>query len=435
MPQFIDRRLNPRDKSLGNRQRFLRRSREEIKRAVDKAVNDRTITEAGNGGSVSIPSRGIGEPAFHHSRRHGRQDQIVPGNKEFIAGDRIAKPTGGSGGGKQGADSGEGEDDFIFALSQSEFLDILFDDLELPDMIKSSLKDAHACEPRRAGYSNYGNTSNLNVLRTMRNSMGRRIALRRPATARLQPLEAELAELEAADGLDIARCMRVLDLYEEIEGLNRKRRSIPFIDPIDIRYNRFEERPVPRTKAVMFCLMDVSGSMGEHEKDLAKRFFVLLHLFLQRQYERLDMVFIRHSHMAREVEEEEFFHSRESGGTIVSTALDAMLDVVKQRYPIADWNIYVAQASDGDNYSGDTEKCVRMLDSDILPLCQYYAYVEILAPELHNRQGPGKELWRGYAALEGEWSNFAIKHVAARADIYPVFRELFSRREVSGPRP
>jgi hypothetical protein len=437
MPQFIDRRLNPRDKSLGNRQRFLRRSREEIKRAVDRAVNDRNITDAGNGGSISIPSRGISEPAFHHSRRHGRQEQIVPGNKEFIAGDRIAKPDGGAGGGgKEGSDSGEGEDDFIFSLSQAEFLDILFDDLELPDLIKSSLKDMQASEPRRAGYSNYGNTSNLNVLRTLRNSVGRRIALHRPAKSRLQPLEQELAELEANDDLDIAQCKRVLDLYEQIEGLNRQRRAIPFIDPIDIRYNRFEERPIPRTKAVMFCLMDVSGSMGEHEKELAKRFFILLHLFLQRQYERVDMVFIRHTHTAREVDEQEFFHSRESGGTVVSTALDAMLDVVKKRYPVADWNIYAAQASDGDNYSGDTQKCVSMLAGEVLSLCQYYAYVEILTPQeqaRHGPAGPGKELWRGYQELDGEWPNFAIKHVASRSDIYPVFRELFSKRETSGP--
>ena len=268
---------------------------------------------------------------------------------------------------------------------------------------------------------------------------GRRIALRRPAKTRLQPLEAEfaelLAELKASDNLDITKCKRVLQLYEEIEGLNRQRRAIPFIDPIDIRYNRFEERPIPRTKAVMFCLMDVSASMGEHEKDLAKRFFVLLHLFLQRQYKRVDMVFIRHAHTAREVSEEEFFHSRDSGGTVVSTALETMLDIVKQRYPATDWNIYAAQASDGDNYYGDTQKCVRILESDALSLCQYYAYVEILTPFEQRESGPagpGKELWRGYTGLVDDWPNFAIMQVASRSDIYPVFRELFSKRELSG---
>lgn len=435
MPQFIDRRLNPRDKSLGNRQRFLRRARDEIKRAVDKAVNDRNIREAGDGGSVSIPSRGISEPSFHHTREHGRHEQIVPGNKEFVVGDRIAKPGKGAGsGGNTASDSGEGEDDFVFSLSKSEFLDILFDDLELPDMVKSSLKEIQAFESYRAGYSNYGTTSNLNVLRTMRNSIGRRIALGRPSKSRLQSLEAELFELEASDDLDMTQCKRALELYEEIEGLNRQRRAIGFIDPLDIRYNRFEERPVPRTKAVMFCLMDVSGSMGEREKDLAKRFFILLHLFLERRYKRVEMVFVRHTHTAREVTEEEFFHSRESGGTVVSTALEVMLDTVKQRYATADWNIYAAQASDGDNVSGDTEKCVRLLDNDVLAMCQYYAYVEIRREVEHNPfglAGANKELWRGYSGLAETWENFATKQVTSRADIYPVFRELFSKRDIA----
>lgn len=436
MPYFIDRRLNPREKSLGNRQRFLRRSREEIKRAVDKAVNERSISDAGNGGDISIPSRGISEPRFHHSPKHGDRERVTPGNKEFVPGDKIEKPKGGAGGGgKEASDSGEGEDEFVFSLTQNEFFDILFEDLELPDLVKSSLKDTTANEPRRAGYSNYGTASNLNVLRTMRNSIGRRMAMGRPGKDRLKALENEHAELEELEFLDVVQRKRKVNLYAEIEELKRRCMAIPFIDPIDIRYNRFEERPVPKTKAVMFCLMDVSGSMGEHEKDIAKRFFILLNLFLQRQYERVEMVFIRHTHVAREVNEEEFFYSRESGGTIVSTALETMLEVAGQRYPVSDWNIYVAQASDGDNLSSDTAKCVQLLNDDILPISQFYAYIEILTEHemsQHIPAGTGKEVWRGYMALVEKWPSLSIRHVSSRAEIYPVFRELFSRRELHG---
>jgi len=92
MPQFIDRRLNPRDKSLGNRMRFLRRTREQLKRAVDKAVRERNITDAAKGGSVSIPSDGIREPQFHLSNTGGDYERVLPGNKEFVSGDRIEKP-------------------------------------------------------------------------------------------------------------------------------------------------------------------------------------------------------------------------------------------------------------------------------------------------------------------------------------------------------
>lgn len=433
MPQLIDRRSNPREKSLGNRQRFLRRSREEIKRAVDKAVNERNISDAGNGGSISIPARGISEPRFRLSPDKGDHKRVAPGNKEFVSGDKVEKPpSGGGGSGKDASDSGDGEDDFVFSLSRSEFLDILFDDLELPDMVKSSLKDTTVSEPRRAGYSNDGTTPNLNVLRTMRNSLGRRLALNKGGAARLKELEAEAEELSGRDGLDIAERTRLAQLYAEIEDLRRRGRRVPFIDPVDIRYNRFERRPIPATKAVMFCLMDVSASMGEHEKDLAKRFFVLLHLFLQRRYERVEIVFIRHTHVAQEVSEEEFFYGRESGGTKVSAALDTMLEVQKQRYATADWNTYVAQASDGDNFSSDTVHCVEMLEDKILPVCQFYAYIEILTEaevgRLVGTGNAGKDLWRGYEALNGKWGNFSAKHVTSRADIYPVFRQLFARR-------
>ena len=134
--------------------------------------------------------------------------------------------------------------------------------------------------------------------------------------------------------------------------LQRRRKVIAYIDPVDIRFNRFEPQPLPNANAVMFCLMDVSGSMGEREKDLAKRFFVLLHLFLKRRYERTDIVFIRHTHEAQEVDEETFFYSTQSGGTVVSTALEEMRRIIEERYPSREWNIYAAQASDGDNFAG-----------------------------------------------------------------------------------
>lgn len=434
MPQLIDRRLNPRDKSLDNRHRFLKRARAQIKEAVDKAVNERGIAEAGKGGKIAIRSKSVEEPRFRHASASGSRSRVLPGNKEYVAGDRIDKPGGGaSGRGKQASDGGEGLDDFVFALSPDEFLDILFEDLELPDMVKVSINDSVAAIPRRAGFTNSGSPANLSVLRTMRNSFGRRLALGRPRSSEIAELEAEIAQIEAEGNLDIRKRSRLVELYARIDELTRRRRAIAFIDPLDIRYNRFEQRPVPRSKAVIFCLMDVSGSMGEHEKDLAKRFFILLHLFLQRKYQRVDLVFIRHTHEAKEVDEKEFFYSQESGGTVVSTALQEMLKIIESRYDAAEWNIYAAQASDGDNYSSDTEDCVGLLESEILPVCQYFAYVEILpqgSSIMPGQGSSGKELWRGYEALAGRQENFAMRHVAKRSDIWPVFRQLFSKQEL-----
>ena len=435
MAQFVDRRLNPRDKSLGNRQRFLRRTRAEVKRAVDKAVAERSITDAGKGGAVSIPTDGIGEPQFHLSRESGEREYVLPGNKEFVAGDRIDKPKGGAGrggGGKQASDSGSGEDPFSFALSETEFLDILFEDLELPDLVKSTLKDASAHEFRRAGYSSDGTTPNLAVLRTMRVSMSRRLALRRPTMAEVERLEAEAALLRAKPALEVADKLRIGEIDAEIERLKRRQRAIPFIDPIDVRYNRFTPTIVPRAKAVMFRLMDVSASMGEREKDLAKRFFILLHLFLKRKYERVDIVFIRHTHEAAEVDEQEFFYGRETGGTVVSSALKTMIEARAQRYPAADWNIYCAQASDGDNSGSDSRDCVALLAEAILPLTQYYAYIEIADEGSLDGGGREKDLWRAYADLKEAAPNFAMARVAGRADIYPVFRKLFTKHPRKG---
>jgi uncharacterized sporulation protein YeaH/YhbH (DUF444 family) len=436
MAQFVDRRLNPRDKSLGNRQRFLRRTRAEIKRAVDKAVAERTIADAGKGGAVSIPTDGIGEPQFHLSHEIGERRYVLPGNKEFVAGDRIDKPKGGgkAGSGQQGADSGSGEDPFSFALSEAEFLDILFEDLELPDLVKASLKDSSAREFRRAGYTSDGATPNLAVLRTMRVSLSRRFALRRPSFAEVQRLEAELAALRAKPTIEAADQLRIGELDAEIVRLKRRQLAIPFIDPIDVRYNRFNPVVVPRAKAVMFCLMDVSASMGEREKDLAKRFFILLHLFLKRKYERVDILFIRHTHEAVEVDEQEFFYGRETGGTVVSSALKTMIAVREARYPVADWNVYCAQASDGDNSAGDSSECVALLENAALPLTQYYAYIEI-ADEHASDDGRQKDLWRAYAVLKEKVSNFAMARVAGRADIYPVFRKLFAKQSKQGATP
>lgn len=433
MTFFIDRRLNPKDKSLGNRQRFLRRARAEIKKVVNRSIQERKVADIGKGETVAIPTKGIGEPRFQHSRTSGRRERVLTGNREFAKGDQIPKPTNGSGGqGKKASDGGESEDEFQFALTRDEFLDLFFEDLALPDLVKTNLKEIQNHKWRRAGYTTVGNPANIDVRQTMRQSLGRRLALKRPRLAELEALQQEIEELEQLEEPDAATSKHLATLYERLEAMERKRRRVSFVDPVDVRYGNLQAQPEPNTNAVMFCLMDVSGSMGEREKDLAKRFFMLLYLFLQRRYERIEVVFIRHTHEAKEVDEETFFYGRESGGTVVSTALDEMRRVIADRYPAQLWNIYAAQASDGDNFSGDSDKSANLLDAEIMPLCQYYAYVEILderETELFANPESGAALWTGYRRVGADWSNFAMKRIASPEDIYPVFRELFARKD------
>ena len=420
---IVDRRLNPKAKSLGNRQRFLRRAKNEVREAVRDALKKRKVSDVAGGERVSIRSKSLREPTFRHNSSTGSRDFVLPGNHDYKAGDTIPKPKEGQGGsGSKGSPDGSGEDDFVFSLSKDEFLDLFFEDLKLPNMIKAKLKDMRQPKPMRAGFSSDGPPSKMNRVRTMRNSLARRIALRRPSELSIKALEDELKEEEAKPAPDAAK---IEALQKRIARLTRLRKTIAYIDPLDLQYNRFERVPKPTTQAVMFCLMDVSASMTEQLKDLAKQFFMLLHVFLTRHYREVDVIFIRHTTEAAEVDEETFFRGTETGGTVISTAFEKMMEIVKERYPVSDWNIYTAQASDGHNFDDDMGVAMELLQSQILPISQYFAYIEV-APESQRGSESDSVVWSGYEDLVAGNSNFAMRRVASPGDIYPVFRELFS---------
>jgi hypothetical protein len=422
MTQIIDRRLNGKNKSAVNRQRFLRRFRSQIKQAVADAVADRSITDLDRGEKVNIPARDISEPVIVHGAG-GRREAVHPGNSDFVTGDRIPRPPGsGTGSGKDASNSGEGVDDFVFNLSRDEFLEFFFDDLALPDLVKTQLATITDYKRVRAGHSRDGIPSNIDVIRSLKGALARRMALRAPHLGRLRQAESELAALasEAEEADDEAAAL----LEQEIVQLRRRIDTIPFIDTFDLRYRNHTLEPKPTTQAVMFCLMDVSGSMDEHRKEIAKRFFILLYLFLTRNYERIEVVFIRHHTIAKEVSEEDFFYARETGGTVVSSALDLMYDIVRERYPTSEWNIYAAQASDGDNWDDDSPRCRDLLVDKIMPCVQYFAYVEI-TPDHHQT------LWHEYEQITTLYKNFAMQRIDGVGDIYPVFRELFKKQLAS----
>jgi uncharacterized sporulation protein YeaH/YhbH (DUF444 family) len=261
----------------------------------------------------------------------------------------------------------------------------------------------------------------------MRNSLSRRVALQRPKMEVLHKLAAEIEALTER-GSDPEHLAELCATYARL--LARSKR-VPFIDPIDIRFRRFQQIPKPIAQAVMFCLMDTSASMTEHMKDLGKRFFALLYIFLKRRYRHVEIVFIRHTHEAEEVDEDTFFHSAETGGTVVSSALEELIRIAAQRYPREDWNIYAAQASDGDNSASDTARTAALLQNGVLPLCQYFAYLEVGREQETSQMGfiaRPTELWRTYETLPEAGSRFAMCKVHHRNEIYPVFRQLFERK-------
>jgi uncharacterized protein len=413
---IVDRRLNPSNKSLENRQRFLRRAKALIQGAVKKSSEGRDIKDVLEGGEVSIPLDGLHEPRFH--REGGTRDLVLPGNKKFMEGDILPRSGQGSGRGSE-AGEGDGEDAFRFVLSRDEFVDLFLDDLELPDLAKRKLAETQTEGLRRAGYTTSGSPANISISRTARLAAARRVALRRPRSETIAQLEAALAE---------ANDVRRGEILAELEALKSKVRRIPYIDPIDIRYRRFETTPKPVAQAVMFCLMDVSGSMSEHMKDLAKRFYMLLYVFLTRRYRYVEIVFIRHTDRAEEVDEETFFHDPASGGTLVSSALEAMHEIVRTRYRPADWNIYAAQASDGDNSYSDGELTGKLLSDLILPVTQFFAYLEVGEPGAGTVGASESALWTLYQRLRSEGAPLSMRKVHQRSEIFPVFHELFHRR-------
>jgi len=416
--QILDRRLNGKNKSTVNRRKFLKRYKSNIKKAVSDAIAGRSITEVEKGESITIPAKDVSEPTFRHGPG-GRRDNILPGNKEFTTGDKIPRPPQSGGGkGNKAGNSGEGLDDFVFQLSKEEFMDFFFEDLALPNLIKTKLNTIKEFKSVRAGHSSDGIPSNINIVRSLRGALSRRIALQNPYKKQLKEAEQELSALLLITG---EADPKVRELKEKIETLKKKVSAIPFIDPFDLRYNNRIKLPQPSTQAVMFCLMDISGSMDQMKKDIAKRFFILLYLFLTRTYEKIQIVFISHHTIAKEVDEENFFYSRETGGTVVSSALKLMHDIIKDRFPTDEWNIYAAQASDGDNWNDDSPICRDILVNSILPCVQYYSYIEISNDNPQN-------LWREYLNVKMACENFAMQRIESVSDIYPVFRELFKKQ-------
>ncbi|TMM42625.1 YeaH/YhbH family protein [Colwellia ponticola] len=419
MANFIDRRLNSKNKSTVNRQRFLRRYKNQIKKSVTDAVNERSVTDINSGESIIIPKKDLSEPTFHQGDG-GIKDRVHPGNDQFSTGDKIPrqpKKQGQGAGEGDASDNGEGEDDFTFSISKEEYLTLLFEDLELPNLEKNQLDKLIQYKTVRSGFCAEGVPANIDIVKSLQGSIARRIAMTSSKRKHLKALEEELLILSNDKYDNIQQKRR---LIAEINDLKEKIAKVPFIDTFDLHFRNYAKQAVPTSKAVMFCLMDVSGSMDQATKEMAKRFYILLYLFLSRTYSNIDVVYIRHHTQAKEVDEEEFFYSQETGGTIASSALTLMNDIISERYDDNQWNIYGAQASDGDNWADDSPRCQSILEQHILPKSRYFSYIEIT-------QRAHQTLWQHYKHVEDSHSNFAMQHIKSVADIYPVFRALFKK--------
>jgi hypothetical protein len=412
---IVDRRPE-KGKSTANRQRVLKRLEGALKAQVDEMIARRKLGDHDKEADVAIHRKDVREPSFSLDPKSGEFARAIPGNAQYRVGDKIPRdPPQGQG---PGSGTGEGDSDqedmFRFALSREEYLSLLFDNLELPPLVKKSLLEIDENKFRRGGVVRYGNPSTVCVARTFKASIGRRVA----AEAHFEEaLEAAETELRVARSSAMPARVRAAEL--ELNDVRRRGADIPFLDPVDLRHRSLIEVQSPRTAAVMFCLMDVSSSMDEDRKDLAKRFFTLLYLFLKRKYAKVELVFIRHTDQAQEVDEDTFFHGTQAGSTKVLSALAKMHEIIGLRYPASHYNVFGAQASDGDSFGTDSTESSAYLLSQLLPSSRYFVYAEVgegAAPE-------SSALWTAYRAIEGDHFNMA--KVTSRSEVYPALAKLF----------
>ncbi|HEY2677029.1 MAG TPA: YeaH/YhbH family protein [Steroidobacteraceae bacterium] len=415
---IVDRRPD-KGKSTANRQRVLKRLEGALKAQVDQMIARRKIGDHDKAADVAINRKDVKEPSFSLDPRSGAAGRVLPGNEKYRVGDKIPRDPSGSG---RGSGPGEGEseqeDIFRFALSREEYLSLLFDELELPPMVKKSLLEIDANKFRRGGVVRYGNPSTVCVARTFKASIGRRVA----AEAHFeQALDAAEAELRVARSSAVPARVQAAEL--ELKEVRQRGADIPFLDPIDLRHRSLIEVQSPRTAAVMFCLMDVSSSMDESRKDLAKRFFTLLYLFLTRKYAKVELVFIRHTDQAQEVDEDTFFSGTQAGSTKVLSALAKMNEIIGLRYPASQYNVFGAQASDGDAFGNDSTESSAYLLSQLLPASRYFVYAEVGEAAAQE----SSTLWAAYRGIESDHFNMAT--VTARGEVYPALAKLFQKEQ------
>jgi hypothetical protein len=395
---IIDRRTSNKNKSVGNRRKFIERNKERIKRYIDHNTSDKGITDTVEDRKVIIDD--INEPSFNYDMSTGERDIVLPGNKNMQSGDRVYQPPESDESGTGGSDTGDGLDEFSFTLTKEEFLELYFSDLQLPSFIKTSLAGSAKWKWKRTGYSKEGIPARLDLVKTLKQALARRIATRKPCSIGGSH---ETCDNCKGTGYDPSR----------------------YLDDIDLRYKHFTKRPFPVKQALIICLMDVSGSMGEYEKDLAKRFYLLLYLFLQKCYTNVQVRFIAHTQEAREVTEQEFFHGRETGGTIVSSGLKLAKEIIDS-IDIGSTNVYIAQASDGDNWDDDDELSTELMDS-LLSSVQYFAYIQTETEQRIRFKEKWKhtDLFDTYTEIATKHKNLQCRRILEPADVYPVLRSLF----------
>jgi hypothetical protein len=372
-------------KGIIDQERHKERVKEAIRKNLGSIVSNEAIILSDGRRTVKVPIRSLDEYKFRYD--HRKRKHVGTGDGKTKVGDVIAREGQGQPGQGQGpAGQGGGGEYYEAEVNIDEIAALIFEDLQLPFLEEKAKKAIPAKTTRFNEIRRTGVFSNLDKRRMIMENIKRHA--RAGGSARFGGVRKE-----------------------------------------DLRFKSWEDDHRYESNAVVLALMDVSGSMGEFKKYIARSFFFWMVRFLRTKYDNVEIVFISHHTEAREVSEEQFFTQGESGGTVVSSAYQLALEVIRERFNPRDWNVYPFHFSDGDNYYSDNEEAVRLAD-ELIRTCNLFGYGEI-----------GEEGGGGYRRSSGallsifndrlkQKDRFIGVRIDDKEDVYPALKQFFGRRGV-----
>jgi uncharacterized protein len=379
------------DRSAGDRARHRLKVRESIRENIADIIAEESIIGQNRDRIIKVPIRGIREYRFVFGDNTPGAGQ---GNGDSEAGQVVGKARG-QGTGEDKAGDQPGADYYETDVTLEELIDIMFEDLELPDLERKALRQIEAFRmSKRKGYR----------------SVGIRIRLDKRRTAR-ERARRKMASIQHSGGHEA--------FASPASGFSTPRR-FPFHDD-DLIYRHMITDTRKESNAVVLCLMDTSGSMDTMKKYLARSFFFLLYQFICTKYRNVEIAFIAHHTEAKEVTEEEFFHKGESGGTFISSAYLKALEIIQARYHPSLWNVYAFHCSDGDNFDSDNPQALKAA-RELTELCNLFGYGEIKPLGSRYYESSMLNIFRRLDA-----DNFQTVLIERKEDIWPSFKAFLGK--------
>ena len=398
------------DRSAEDRRRHKELVEESIKRNIGGIIAEESIIGQSRDKKIKIPIKGIKEYQFVYGRN---VPGVGSGDGSEKRGDKVGEDRQ-DGKGREGAGNQEGEDIYETEVTIEELIRYLFDDLNLPDLDRKKLSEIESVRStRNKGFQLKGIPPKLARKRSVVEKIKRKQSYFRNLS--------ETGRDEEADGADNGEDEK----SDACVGTGTTGERFPFIED-DLRYRRVREDHKKDFNAVVLCIMDVSGSMDQTKKFMARSFYFLLYQFLRLKYSNVEVVFIAHTTTAREVNEDEFFHKSESGGTYISSGYEKALQIIEERYNPVNWNIYAFHCSDGDNWSEDNKKAVDRA-RDLCKVCNLFGYGEII-PGYYITGGSIKNEYLKYIKEK----NFVLITMSKKEDILPGLKKLLEKEGDKG---